>query len=98
MNMALLDKWWWRLLDSLENTICRILKEKYETNRRLWNFNQIGPLPLHTSGRGAGSYIYTLGTTKIQLGNECDINFWRDKWLDNEQLCHSFPNLYHNCG
>lgn len=60
--------------------------------------NQIGPLPLHTSGRGTGSYIYTLGTTKIQLRNECDINFWRDKWLDNEQLCHSFPNLYHNCG
>lgn len=33
MNIALLAKWWWRLIDTPENTICKILKQKYDNRQ-----------------------------------------------------------------
>lgn len=35
---------------------------------------------------------------KQTLGSGEGTNFWKDKWLDYEQLCHSYPRIYDICG
>lgn len=98
INMALLAKWWWRLLGAPENTVCRILKENYENKKGLWI--------LKKNRSGSSTYFWRgiqetketfWARLKFNRGNGSDIHFWRDKWLQSKQLCYSFLNLYQSC-
>jgi mannosylglycoprotein endo-beta-mannosidase len=104
VNISLLMKWRWRLLNNDDPALWKdVLVAKYG-NQILNNVNMSNEVsPYYTSnwwkdvsnleGVG-GSPNWLEEVIGWRLGNGMAIRFWRDVWLGDSPLCHKFPRLF----
>ncbi|GKU94711.1 hypothetical protein SLEP1_g8164 [Rubroshorea leprosula] len=102
-NMALLGKWWGRLIGGDKGLWSRVLVEKYGGKGGNW-------LSWMKESRGIGSPWWNdickldtgssnkvgwlLSNFNLKLGDEKSVRFWLDVWVGEDSLANVFPRLF----
>ncbi|GKV25367.1 hypothetical protein SLEP1_g34816 [Rubroshorea leprosula] len=102
-NMALLGKWWGRLIGGDKGLWSRVLLEKYGGKGGNW-------LSWMKEGRGIGSPWWNdickvnrglgnkvgwlLSNFILKLGDGKSVRFWLDVWVGEDPLANVFPRLF----
>ena len=102
VNLSLLAKWRWRLLQSGEGLWKEVLIDKY--GPRVCNLvgDQVGTWPwfisrwwkdiAHFEGMGGAFWFKSEIFKKVGTGNAT--NFWKDPWRGDTHFCGKYPRLY----
>lgn len=87
MNIALLTKWWWKLVSKPESLIVWVLEEKYQSKDGTWSGKERNPSDVSIFWKGIMSVkeIFTVGLY-FELGNGQDISSWKHKWFGGGRL------------
>ncbi|GKE11062.1 reverse transcriptase domain, reverse transcriptase zinc-binding domain protein [Tanacetum coccineum] len=96
--------WWWRFRREGSSLWVMVIKSIYGTSGGLGDrrdmrggrsgggvWNDIVRIGEEINGVGLDFSSLCVGV----LGDEKDIRFWVDKWVDNRMCCDRFPRLYH---
>ena len=104
MNMSLLAKWKWRILQGEQSLWKRVLVEKYGDHVSSLAPSVGARWPRYTSlwwrnlmnledEDGVGAK-WLASRVRRKIGNEINISFWKDMWLGEASLYLMFPRLF----
>ncbi|KAE8785065.1 abc transporter g family member 37 [Hordeum vulgare] len=96
MNVALMLRWVWRILQGDGGLWLHLLEAKYLQGRPLLACSLTTGSRFWKSIQGIKHDI-RLGL-RISVGNGAGTQFWLDPWLDGEPLRLRFPRLFAICG
>ncbi|GJV45198.1 polygalacturonase-like protein [Tanacetum coccineum] len=98
-NLALLQKWRWRLVTISDSLWARVVKAIHgvDTGMELKGYNSFGTCAnivdsfsmLHSKD------IIPLHTLRHKVGNGSSIRFWKDNWIGNGPLSTRYNQLFH---
>jgi len=99
-NLALLGKWYWRLLVDRDGLWYRVLVARYgelggslEVGGRsvsCW-WREVSRIRDRVGDGGSGWFD---GQVLRRVGDGSDTSFWCDRWLGEAPFCERFPRLY----
>ncbi|KAE8820418.1 Heparanase-like protein 2 [Hordeum vulgare] len=96
MNVALMLRWVWRILQGDGDLWLQLIEAKYLQGRPLLACSLATGSQFWKSIQGIKSDI-RLGL-RVSAGNGSGTQFWLDPWLDGEPLRLQFPMLFTLCG
>lgn len=96
MNVALMLRWVWRILQGDGGLWLQLIEDKYLQGRPLLACSLATGSQFWKSIQGIKDDI-RLGL-RISVGNGAGTQFWLDPWLDGEPLRMRFPRLFAICG
>ncbi|GKU86994.1 hypothetical protein SLEP1_g1457 [Rubroshorea leprosula] len=102
-NLALLGKWWSRLARGDEGLVYKVIYHKYGRPEGSWiewvngnghrgsmwwrNICRIDHTDLCNTGWLSGGF-------RLNMGDGCLVNFWKDNWTGDQPLANRFPRLF----
>uniref|UniRef100_A0A8I7B3C4 Uncharacterized protein n=1 Tax=Hordeum vulgare subsp. vulgare TaxID=112509 RepID=A0A8I7B3C4_HORVV len=96
MNVALMLRWVWRILQGDGGLWLQLIEAKYLQGRPLLACSLATGSQFWKSIQGIKNGI-RLGL-RVLVGNGSGTQFWLDPWLDGEPLRLRFPRLFAICG
>jgi mannosylglycoprotein endo-beta-mannosidase len=100
MNMGLLAKWRWKLLEEGDELWKKVLMAKYgshivgNANLEVEEFRRVSSVWWRDICRLDGSIGWFKQSASKILGNGQSIYFWKDVWLEDQRLNVKFPRLF----
>ncbi|KAI4980772.1 hypothetical protein ZWY2020_021257 [Hordeum vulgare] len=95
MNVALMLRWVWRILQGDEGLWLQLIEAKYLRGRPFLACSLANGSQFWKSIQGIKNDI-RLGV-RVSVGNGSGTQFWLDPWLDGEPLRLRFPRLFAIC-
>ena len=97
-NLALLQKWRWRLVNNLDLLWVKLIKAIHGLEAG-FDGNGCYTQGIWANIVGSSNYLHSRNlipkdSLKCQIGCGSSIRFWKDLWLGDEPLCSRFNRLY----
>ncbi len=94
MNIALLAKWWWKLLSGRNFLWARLITKLYYARRRpLLEGASFTPFSYWWKSVLGSKEVFNCGA-HFTLGSGKQVELWRDEWGGMTPLCRQFPDIY----
>lgn len=95
MNKAFLTKWRWKIIAKLDSQLCWVIKEKYQSREGTWARKEQNSSNISTFWRDISSVKEIFWAwLKFEVGNERDINFRRNRWIQEGRIKDLVPTLF----
>lgn len=91
-NLALLDKWRWRLLTEMDSLWAKVLTMKYLNSSTSKESSWWKDLKKSCSLEGEGGWFESKIQRKVRRGN--DVRFWQEVWHNDTRFKDNYPRLY----
>lgn len=94
-NLALLCKWWWKILSNPKGTLQGILIANYDDRKGLWRTSMLNRVRASSLFKDImKTSLVFWSSIDFHVGTNSRVAFWLDRWCSGISLAVTFPKTY----